>query len=381
LTRFISGEWDWSDLDQVELFAGLREPSARERPDRTALWQAIGETARPRDAIAFLVALLGSRLERESVAAAAALWRPTLTLEPWGGSYELAPVLFPDTRWWGGEALPGFGLLDAPDEFDELSAIPWVAELWGAAFQGLLEQRQINDVLAVGLLSRWRLALALRSPDPITRSLGIAALLSPDRRDDVASSPARRSAERRAGETSMMIHGTRGWKGDWWRPRGEFHEFILRHHRPNLYSRATRFSWSGAYRADHRAQAAMDFCEWTEEVAPAGLQTVFAHSYGGEVAARAAVAGASISELVQLSVPATRHVDAGTGSIRRVVDVRLRFDPVLALAATRQRMAPRANTNVSEVLLGRWRLDHRATHHELVWRDEDVARRAGLVAC
>jgi hypothetical protein len=49
---------------------------------------------------------------------------------------------------------------------------------------------------------------------------------------------------------STMIHGTWAWKGDWWRPKGNgFHEYILRNHRPNLFSRGARFTWSGRLRS------------------------------------------------------------------------------------------------------------------------------------
>jgi pimeloyl-ACP methyl ester carboxylesterase len=173
-----------------------------------------------------------------------------------------------------------------------------------------------------------------------------------------------------------MIHGTWGWKGDWWRPRSDFHEFVLRDLRPNLYSRGAKFSWSGAYSAKQRDRAAHDLAEWAREVAPNGMQTVFAHSYGGEVAARAIVAGARVHELALLSTPVTTHIDACARANVRVVDIRLRMDPVLTLARARQRIP--AQPNLTTVLLNQWRLDHGATHNELVWRDEDIAARGGL---
>jgi len=111
-------------------------------------------------------------------------------------------------------------------------------------------------------------------------------------------------------------------------------------------------------------------------VAPHGLQSVFAHSYGGEVASRAVVRGARVEELVLLSVPATSHVEAAADTGVRVVDVRLRFDPVLALARTRQRLQSRRT--VTPVYLNRWCLDHGASHREDVWQAEDVARRGRI---
>jgi pimeloyl-ACP methyl ester carboxylesterase len=173
-----------------------------------------------------------------------------------------------------------------------------------------------------------------------------------------------------------MIHGTWGWKGDWWRPQGEFHRFILQNHRPNLYSRGAKFSWSGAYSDNQRSLAANDFNEWSYDVAPHGIQTVFGHSYGGEVAARALAGGARIHELVLLSTPVTKHLDVAVRSGVPIVDIRLRFDPVLAIAGARQSIT--SQPNVTEVLLDQWRLDHGATHDEQVWLMEDVARRGRL---
>ncbi|MGW0886562.1 alpha/beta hydrolase [Streptomyces sp. NPDC002671] len=176
---------------------------------------------------------------------------------------------------------------------------------------------------------------------------------------------------------STIIHGTWGWKGNWWYPgQGGFHNFILTNHRPNLYPGGAAFAWSGAYQAGHRRRAAVRFHDWAGELASGGLQTVFGHSYGGEVAARAVLAGTSVDQLVLLSSPATHQVEAAATTGLQVVDVRLPFDPVLGLARTRQRMTTRPN--VTPVLLSKWRLDHGATHKERVWRKENVAQRGGI---
>jgi pimeloyl-ACP methyl ester carboxylesterase len=173
-----------------------------------------------------------------------------------------------------------------------------------------------------------------------------------------------------------MVHGTWGWKGDWWRPGKNFHQFILGEHRQNLYSGGAKFSWSGALSDSQRRLAAKDFCEWADDRAPGGLQTIFAHSYGGEVAGRAVLSGARVDELVLLSVPVTRPVAAAARSGVRVVDVRLPFDAVLGLARQRQRIP--TNPGVMPVLLKGWRYGHGASHDEDVWRQENVAQRGGI---
>ena len=127
-----------------------------------------------------------------------------------------------------------------------------------------------------------------------------------------------------------------------------------------------------------RSLAASDFCDWASEIAPAGLETVLAHSYGGEIAARSRIAGAAIDQIVLLSSPIGHHVRAvANDPTSNIVDVRLKFDPVLAAARARQRIRP-LPSNVTEVILAAWRLDHGATHKESVWLTENVAALGGI---
>lgn len=72
-------------------------------------------------------------------------------------------------------------------------------------------------------------------------------------------------------------------------------------------------------------------------------QTLFGHSYGGEITARAANLGTPISQLVLLSTPVTSHVKAAAAAGVRIVDIRLPLDPVLALELKPERLAPRKN--------------------------------------
>jgi hypothetical protein len=385
--RLRAGTPEWSDVNLLVALSRLQERDAPFEAGRSWRWRLLGETARPEDAIGFLVDVLGSRLERESAAAAAALWRVTLPFsrrEYWRGPrawavwdrmIDLFEPDWPEEGLWGfpweAPGFPDTGSFDASDEVD------WSPDRWYAIYSRTRSRfgERYADPLLVRLLCGWRLARALRSPDQITRSLATAAFLPEPGAEGGTGPPAPlRSAAPGPLVVSTMIHGTWGWKGNWWRPEAQnFHEFILHNHRPNLYSRGARFSWSGAYRTSHRAQAALDFCDWAYDVAANGLQSVFAHSYGGEVAARAVSCGARVAEIVLLSAPVTQPVTAVAASPIRVVDVRLQFDPVLALARARQRL--QQSPNVTPVILRRWRYDHGATHREDVWRDEDVARR------
>jgi len=387
-----TGNRVWNDRTPLQSLPDFRElRDAQGVFDRIGIWLALNESGRPQDAIAFLVALLGSELERESVAGAAALWRDLgqagsavpggpRRWRLWDRFFDIWDEEWPDWPWLG---LPWPPDPDGEARYgdEDLPAIPWDPEQWNETFRRVASRfgEPYSDLFLITVLSRWRLARGLRSPDQITRSLAMAAFQPTEPTDSLGqlpppSGPA--ATPPGALVVSTMIHGTWGWKGDWWRPRSDFHEFVLRNLRPNLYSRGAKFSWSGAYSDAQRDLAARDFADWARDVAPNGIQTVFAHSYGGEVAARAIVAGARVHELVLLSTPVTSHVNACARSNLRVVDIRLRMDPVLALARARQRIP--AQPNLMTVLLNRWRLDHGATHDETVWRDEDIATRVAI---
>ncbi|MDX6288028.1 MAG: hypothetical protein QOG53_3513 [Frankiales bacterium] len=257
----------------------------------------------------------------------------------------------------------------------------WDPAQWAEVYDALIRrigEDSYLDQYIVAFLSRWRLNRALRSFDSTVQSLAFAAFVPPSSDETGGPGEPAEPPQTLPGAlvVSTMIHGTWGWKGDWWRSGCDFHRFVLQNYRPDLYSRGAKFSWSGAYSASQRRQATQDFRDWAYEVAPHGLQTVFAHSYGAEVAALGLVAGAGIHELVLLSAPATAVIEDVIQSGVRVVDVRLRVDPILAIARARQRLP--SLPNVTPVILNGWRLDHGSTHRQAVWRHEDIGRRGGL---
>jgi pimeloyl-ACP methyl ester carboxylesterase len=350
LANRLTGDWF------AELGADLAAEELRRRT-----WESLNQDVDPNAAVQFLIGVLGSSLERETAAAAAALWQI------------FAGVLAPET-WLAADDLVGVSARQLLGDGRD-----WDPDAWQSLFTLVVPGGRTDSLIerlnAVRFLVLVRLRVARESADPVTRSLALAVRMSS--LDALGWAPSGSSIPTPPGAlvVSTMVHGTWGWKGDWWRPKGGFHQFIASDHRPNLYGRGARFSWSGAYSQKHRIIAAEDLVEWAQEVAPNGLQTVFAHSYGGEVAAMAAMAGATTQELVLLSVPGTGYVNAAASSVNRVIDVRMPFDIVLAIANTPQRLAPASN--LTEVLLP-WYLMHTASHNENVWLSEDVAGQASL---
>jgi hypothetical protein len=366
----------------------VRMPSLREpREDRGEAWARFTGTAAPEDALGYLIAALGSERERESAAAAAVLWRFGDDLFAPGSPWPGAP------REWIEGWMTAFGFRLRPlagrvrlSPWDtEDGPVPWDGDEWRQTFaQGIrVDAGTPGRELTVTALAGARLERAMLSPDSQTRELALAALIpAPGDYEDV---PAAGPASTKADPVSVLVHGTWGWKGGWWRPKSSFHSYVLTHYRTDLYSRGTKYSWSGAYSRKQRAQAALDFGEWAADVAPKGLHSVFAHSYGAEVVALAMSDGTTVEDFVLLSAPVTAHVVAGASGAKHVIDVRVPFDKVLAIARAHQRLrgewaAKRMpeHRNLTEVLLDHRGLGHGSTHEPDVWDDYDVAARGGL---
>lgn len=356
-------------------------------------WQSFNQAPSLRAANEILLRQLTSDFERESVAATAALWQELRALPAnYLDQYSIDPFVVDRwlyRRWRHYKPWPESGftrLFDSFDLFDDnddpVTASATDTENWRETISDLMQTRmRTGERLATfWLLLRWRLVTALTSPDPIAAQLAAAAI-PPTYRNTRPTQTTHASPPPSGSPllVSTMIHGTWAWKGDWWRPQGDFHQYVHNELRSNLYSRGARYSWSGAYRDKHREVAAGDFHDWASDVAPDGIHTLFAHSYGGEVAARAVNAGTRVSELVMLSAPVTPHVCAALHNPNlRVIDIRLPFDPVLAVARVPQRVPHGIGAPNLVPITTRWRLNHGATHEPRVWTTEDIPAQAGF---
>ena len=153
------------------------------------------------------------------------------------------------------------------------------------------------------------LAGGTRSEDELVRDVAAVALarISPSHarlRQLTKGSPIR--SRRKPSRTSLMVHGTFAKNSSWWQPSGDFHEFIRRTVRPDLYGANDRFDWSGGYSDDARAMAATDLRDWVNVHNLAGLD-IFAHSHGANVAMLASQSGLTVGTLVMMSCPVHIH--------------------------------------------------------------------------
>jgi hypothetical protein len=170
--------------------------------------------------------------------------------------------------------------------------------------------------------------------------------------------------------TSLLIHGTFARNSLWWQPGGDFHTYVLNNVRPDLYSGADRFDWSGGYSDQARALAADQLHLW---IASKGLPQpgLFTHSHGGSVAMLAShQQSLDFGELVLLSCPV--HVDKympDFNSVQKVVSIRVRLDLVILADRGGQRYR---HPQIEENILPIW-FEHSATHEPAVWEKHNVA--------
>lgn len=173
----------------------------------------------------------------------------------------------------------------------------------------------------------------IASEDPLTRGLA-AALTGWDAARESTISDSRSS--RIDGPTSTAIHGTWGLVTDtgWHKPGSRLHHHLHATTTPNLYSGDTYFMWSGEYSEQGRADGARDLSQWRDVVSDTPwLDTVYAHSHGGNVALNSLAAGNQIKMLVLLHTPAIHRSAEEWASIRAnvggVIAMRTRMDLVV----------------------------------------------------
>lgn len=163
-------------------------------------------------------------------------------------------------------------------------------------------------------------ALAILMPE----HPALAAMIPPDL-DEGTPEPA---------QTSIAIHGTFArLRSDWYKPGSPFHRYLKRTVSTDLYSGDDYFRWDGRYSDASRQLGADDLKPWLTKHNVTSLDTVFAHSHGGNLALTAIANGVRARLLVLISVPARKRphqqwqsIFSGVG---RVVSLRSRFDLVI----------------------------------------------------
>jgi hypothetical protein len=215
------------------------------------------------------------------------------------------------------------------------------------------------------------LGASLDSADPLVARLAATALARIAPEDERLRALLRRRpsrSPRRRSHTSLLVHGTFARSSTWWQPGGDFHEYLRTDVRPDLYSAADRFEWSGGWSDAARALGAADLHAWVDARGLAGLD-LFTHSHGGSVAMLASQGGLAIGELVMLSCPVhAAEYWPDFSWVGRAVSIRVHMDLVILVDGGGQKFQ---DPRIDEHVLPIW-FDHFATHDPEVWRDHDV---------
>jgi hypothetical protein len=183
---------------------------------------------------------------------------------------------------------------------------------------------------------------------------------------------------------SLIVHGTWAYDERWWRPGvGDFHRYIKDNVRPNLWARPSGYYWSGRYQVADRDWAIHDLLSWVAQHCLRGVDTLFAHSYGGQVAMRAVAAGLDVRTLVFLSTPFFSDDRPSLLAIQRRCRIRsFRTQNDLVLFAdkltrfAKNPLSPKPITPpFSEHRIGGLFTGHSATHDPDTWKKKGLAAR------
>ncbi len=273
----------------------------------------------------------------------------------------------------------------APDLRDELSAT--VRNLYdhpdtetaAALFEGAMrsEHPLVRVAAAAGARETTRMRKRIRdilhegaaSEDPLVSKLAEEALARIDKTDPVVADlvvDAPESKPRtRESHTAVITHGTFGSDGGWYQPGGSFYA-ALAAKRPDVHDES--FRWSGAYSHSGRLAAALELKQW---IGDQGLVSpdFFAHSHGGTVAHLATKQGVEFDRLVLMGWPVHGEWFPDFTKVQRIIDVRVKFDLVIALDRGGQRFRT-DDFDIEEHRHG-W-FNHTSTHEPDYWDDHNL---------
>ncbi|MFI6375143.1 hypothetical protein [Streptomyces sp. NPDC050546] len=212
------------------------------------------------------------------------------------------------------------------------------------------------------------------NPDPAIRemALTVTGAAGPQ---PIAGSSGRTRRDRQRGRASIIVHGTRAYKGDWWRPRGVFYEYLANGPKSNLINDECPWSWSGELDAKVRRMAARSLAGFQRDRNIRKFDTIIGHSYGGGIALMATQFGAKARNIILLSTPALDY-EPNWDNVDEVKSLRIHWENVLMLDCLnriirikkppiRQRFS---DARIHEIpTLPLWFREHSSTHDPSVW--------------
>jgi hypothetical protein len=149
-------------------------------------------------------------------------------------------------------------------------------------------------------------------------------------------------AESLAGKkVSIVVHGTfaRIVPNAWYKPQADLPVRIRKECSPDLYDKANYFRWTGKYSARQRRRGAQRLIAWCRSRGITKLETVYAHSHGGNVVLNAIQKGLRVNLLVLLHMPVLPRTPKNWKLIEErvgwVLDLRTPHDWVVRLDSLR----------------------------------------------
>ncbi|MGJ8696036.1 MAG: hypothetical protein ACSHYF_06945 [Verrucomicrobiaceae bacterium] len=174
---------------------------------------------------------------------------------------------------------------------------------------------------------------------------------------------------------TVIIHGTWASNGKWWRPGGDFFEYVKTDlKRADIYEKSDRYMWSGKNRDGVRRDAAKALNKWLK-THPAREVNVFAHSHGANIAMMATKEGIEMDRLVMLSPPVREDYFADWSKIKKSYNIQASFDPVVAIACGGQWFNPARKKRAKRIPVTEKKMKasgHSASHDPDVWRKENL---------
>ncbi|QJT03165.1 hypothetical protein G9272_25165 [Streptomyces asoensis] len=181
--------------------------------------------------------------------------------------------------------------------------------------------------------------------------------------------------------TSTIVHGTWAANGIWWRPEGDFFQFIKQHVSTDLYDGPGYFRWSAKWKKKERRGAGFKLEQWlAANVVPhpgtkiKEFDTVFAHSHGANVSLSAGLVGAKITFLVLLHPAIDRRSPREMQLILSNISGVLAFFPhfdLTVLADRSLRGFPKHDDKVTERQIPGW-FKHDALLDPYTWHQNGL---------
>lgn len=192
--------------------------------------------------------------------------------------------------------------------------------------------------------------------------------------DDVDSS----KPKKKRSSMTIIVHGTYAKNFSWYKPGGNFHDYIKQSVFPDVYSGRDYYYWSGRYSLSERrldqiwTAAAKKLVKWCANH-PADELRIIAHSHGNNVVNIASQMGLPSCVLIQLAPPVRDWClpDMNQVTSRRLFNIHSTIDLVVWLDGGHQTYDGTSVARYQTKKIIAW-FGHSITHEPRAWRRKNI---------